>query len=71
MPAKAAIPLSLQHIQTESGTPAFVAVTGKTEYKSSSDLNSQPPALARVPARWKHLVETNARKINCLGMISQ
>jgi hypothetical protein len=26
-------------------------------------------ALARVPARWTHLVEKNSRKINCLGMI--
>ena len=23
----------------------------------------------RVPARWNHLVEKNARKINCLSMI--
>ena len=26
-------------------------------------------AFARVPARWKHLVEKNARKINGLSMI--
>jgi hypothetical protein len=26
-------------------------------------------ALERVPTRWKHLVEKNSRKINCLSMI--
>jgi hypothetical protein len=39
MPAKAGIPLLLQHMLTESGTPAFGGVTARLERKSSSDFN--------------------------------
>ena len=37
MPAKAGIPLSVQHMLTQSGTPAFAAVTARLERKSSRD----------------------------------